>query len=319
MKYILFCLLFIVFHELTAQEKLSFSIPSSGSGIEMKSQMEIDQMAKPSEGFIVLNSDTKCINYFIGGTWFELCGTCLPKPEIPNVINIQYALKAWIIETNKTTDDLIAICNNDTIVSNNGKIIIIEKGTEKINSIYLVSKNQCGFSLAKKVDLNNNFSYQIYTDKIIDEKTKSSYNYIKIENLFWLTEDIKKSIDSKNTIVQSGFLYQNYLAAQNACPEGWRLPTKLEVEKLSNYFIPVDSIFSKQLSATQLQISYSGIIDPLNKQLFGNLTNHYFWTSTSSANNKNYFLNIGKSGFIVMDADKSSLMSVRCVKDANNK
>ena len=318
MKYILFCLLFIL-QELAAQENFSFSMPTSGNGIEMKSQLEIDQIAKPSEGFIVLNSDTKCLNYFIGGTWFELCGNCLPKPEMPVVVNIQYALKAWIIEVKKTNNDIIAICNKDTIVSTNGKIIIIEKETEKINSILLVSKNQCGFSLPTNVDLSNNISYQLFTDKVIDEKTKASYNYIKIENLLWLTEDIKKSIDAKNTVNQNGFLYQNYLAAQNACPIGWRLPTKLEAEKLSNYFIPVDSIFSKQLSVTQFKIPYTGIIDPSNKQLYGSSMNHYFWTSTVSSSNKNYFLNIGKSGFIVMDADKTSLMSVRCVKEVITK
>jgi len=43
---------------------------------------ERDAIINPAEGLQIYNTDTKCLNYFVGTNWFEVCGNCTPQPTI---------------------------------------------------------------------------------------------------------------------------------------------------------------------------------------------------------------------------------------------
>jgi len=48
---------------------------------------ERDLISNPAVGLQIFNLTTGCLNYFFGGGWFEVCGTCTPAPPQPSVIN----------------------------------------------------------------------------------------------------------------------------------------------------------------------------------------------------------------------------------------
>jgi len=105
-----------------------------------------------------------------------------------------------------------------------------------------------------------------------------------------------------------GKLY-DWEAAMNACPPGWRLPSKGEFENLSNSLSGNEFYRDSWWNATLGGYRYENGID------YYPLTEGYWWSSTASGNMA-YYANFLKNG-TKLDGNyfvKTMGLSVRCVK-----
>lgn len=60
------------------------SVPYSinaANGIQTMTLQERDALENPFPGMQIYNATTKCMNYYSGNAWFEMCGTCSPMPS----------------------------------------------------------------------------------------------------------------------------------------------------------------------------------------------------------------------------------------------
>ncbi|MCP4091224.1 MAG: hypothetical protein GY746_15750, partial [Gammaproteobacteria bacterium] len=71
------------------------STPESSAQLEVKSTTkgllpprmttaQRDAISNPVAGLQIYNTDSKCMNFYIGDNWYELCGICTPQPTPAN-------------------------------------------------------------------------------------------------------------------------------------------------------------------------------------------------------------------------------------------
>jgi uncharacterized protein (TIGR02145 family) len=114
--------------------------------------------------------------------------------------------------------------------------------------------------------------------------------------------------------------------AQNACPDGWRLPTKAEFE--SRFSTSKYEWASKRIVQNPIQMTVYGLEFVSDKSFFRAAgyrhhtdkevkqynENGYYWTSDSYNTDKGYALHFNKDMAEVQLYDKPHGFSVRCVK-----
>jgi len=163
---------------------------------------------------------------------------------------------------------------------------------------------------------NTNSLNGSYTD-IRDGKT---YNYVKIGNLYWMTENI--AYETKNSKKHSndkwGRSYSNIDEAKKAIPEGWRLPSKMDWDNLTlglhNKGLNNNELFSKDSQDSggrKLGTDKYG----LNIYFKGNLGNKFF------VDNPNNVIEIGFGAYSSMNkkvdykkgVSHDDVVFIRCV------
>ena len=81
--------------------------------------------------------------------------------------------------------------------------------------------------------------YETFTDN----RDGEIYNYVKIGNQYWLSENLRFEPDSgkywaynndETDVILYGYLY-SWETAINVCPTGWHLPSNAEWKELSDY------------------------------------------------------------------------------------
>jgi hypothetical protein len=144
-----------------------------------------------------------------------------------------------------------------------------------------------------------------------DYRDEKMYRFIKIDEQYWLVENMNYYIGSSmcydNTADNCeiyGRLY-NWQTAQTACLAGWHLPSNDEW-----------AVFENLVAVPDFSIVHGGYF---NADAFHGITNSsYWWTSTEE------LLGYAFSRYISFDSDvistqisgiRSSLYSVRCVRD----
>lgn len=104
-----------------------------------------------------------------------------------------------------------------------------------------------------------------------------------------------------------GRLY-NYEAAVQVCPEGWHLPTKLEMNRIGKSY----------KSATNWKFQYAGYRDAAetkNSKYKDIDVKDYFWTSDNTPNDA-YAMSFSSAGVTYMgNYSKEQGFAVRCIKD----
>ncbi len=173
-----------------------------------------------------------------------------------------------------------------------------------------------------------------------DTRDGQTYEWVKIGNQVWMAENLNYKIspgswcgnnESRNCD-KYGRLY-TWLAANKACPTGWRLPSESEWDKL------IDFVGGRRAAGIKLK-SKSGWIDNGNgtdeygfSALPGGYRGSgggyagvfidpgrrgYWWSSTETDNNGAYLFEVGNDRdafFFSADFYKSVGYSVRCVRD----
>lgn len=160
------------------------------------------------------------------------------------------------------------------------------------------------------------------TNIFVDARDNHKYKTVRIGDQTWMAENLACRVDdgcvaygdNKNNVKKYGYLY-NWETACKIAPEGWHLPSLEEFEilksnadgKLENLIIGGDTGFSAL---------YGGSFDSRFKCM-GEAA--YFWTSTPYGTEE-----VGEGYCCLMsdffkitfiDAYRSLLMSVRCIRD----
>ena len=175
-------------------------------------------------------------------------------------------------------------------------------------------------------------------DLMTDDRDGQVYKIVKIGDQIWIAENYNYKIDSsfcyadeQDNCEKYGRLY-TWAAAQNACPSGWRLPTKDDYAILFDY-VGGTSYAGKELKSKDGwggegygKDSYGFSAIPAGVRLgydgrfsgSGIRGDCNFWTSTEyedEAYRIRFPYNTNAASF--SNASKGNAYSVRCVKDTD--
>ena len=106
-----------------------------------------------------------------------------------------------------------------------------------------------------------------------------------------------------------------FSAAQNACPEGWRTPTKSELESLSaNYSSETkfNGMSGRWFSGSK---TYSSSVPAVFLPCLKGHSSGDYWSSTVTGSNNAYYLYFYSSSVRMYYGDRSDSYAVRCLKN----
>ncbi len=186
--------------------------------------------------------------------------------------------------------------------------------------------------------------------KYVDARDGYSYRTITVGNREWFAENLKYEGDihlgtnresnkptryypngKSDNVSLYGYLY-NWVAAEKACPSGWRLPTNSDWRELRNSF-PGENVGSQM--ATREDLWNNGTLERASgfgksgfdvlpagsfDGEFGNFGSFaYFWTSNEyeyfSGNAYYQYIYYNYTGVAKNYSSKMDGFSVRCVRD----
>lgn len=98
--------------------------------------------------------------------------------------------------------------------------------------------------------------------------------------------------------------------AHDPCPEGYRVPTRIEWQEEINSWEPKNIIGA----FTALKLTLGGVRHPFDGGIQDATANGYYWTSTVFSNEA-YVLKVSSGDAIMIDEARVLGASVRCVKD----
>lgn len=171
------------------------------------------------------------------------------RPKFENTTRVLEMNQFLSVSKTTVSNDKVVFIN--TQFENQGKdwvIIFATDEAEKQSFTFNIDYNDGYVQLSKKVNATvedcegcGGITY------IVDPRDGKKYNIVKIgdvcwmaENLNYWSEELKDNCycpeDKPENCDQFGMLYQWWEAANTACPEGWRLPTKSDFSKLINSF-----------------------------------------------------------------------------------
>jgi len=170
-------------------------------------------------------------------------------------------------------------------------------------------------------------NYSQQTGSFEDPRDGNDYKTIKIGTQTWFAENLAYKTDSgcwaydsnQSNIAKYGYLY-NWVTAKQACPNGWHLPSKIELETLLNSVGGNGSIayqaliqsggsgFSARLGGYRVTV---GGFDSIEEEA-------YFWSSSSDDDADAWHMYIGiynKGADVYNLFYENCGFSVRCLKD----
>lgn len=157
-------------------------------------------------------------------------------------------------------------------------------------------------------------------ESTIKDESGNVYTEIKIGSQTWLKEDLKTTKYKDGTTIgtycqdkgSSGVYYSNLIDFSNICPEGYRVPTKLDYEVLISHFGGVSLNENQIISAyvNQWNGNPNGSGDGVLNQGSG-----LYWTSTSAQTGKYYFyFRTVNAGLSVDSHTLGSFFHIKCIK-----
>jgi len=181
-------------------------------------------------------------------------------------------------------------------------------------------------------DINDDFI-------VIDKRDNKKYKTVKIGKQIWMAENLNFSMDGAWCYDEKPEFCENYgklytwKAAQNACPEGWHLPTDEEWKELEvklgmqndadeegwRGHRPGQGYRLKKGGGSEFDAEFAGYGFEKHPNYFDELGDEaYFWTSSEYIQRKKkaWYRKLTKRASVYRDKiHKQYIMSVRCVKD----
>lgn len=227
-------------------------------------------------------------------------------------------------------------------------MIFLSLKHEENKTIKTLTYNLIDDSLNSKQLLNDTL-YKAKYGIFIDERDGTKYNWVKIGNQIWMTQNLAFKMDTgcyayKNRwkrAKKNGYLY-TWEVAQIAAPNGWHVPSRNEYKIMlnnlcldsnnnktlvNNYYYCIKS--NKNMNLNKIVGIYSPEPGILNSHYMkGLIGNEYtcYWTSDSSMNggrNKNinsfgylFYEKLFNHSYLSYAFNSNYGYLVRCVKDS---
>jgi uncharacterized protein (TIGR02145 family) len=307
MKFILL-LLFICFSNCIKGQ----IFPTSSSVVKnliVMTQSQIDSI-QAFEGVAVINSSSNCLNYFVNGNWFELCGNCIPELVLPKIDSIvQRSNELFVFYTANSINELSIRINNLNFVypESSPVALKIPVNTDDVQ-IHISVKGPCGQKdslITKKVQpviVGKTETLVIENKRVLTRK---------INNVRWLCEDYKSP--SFKSILPKYPTLTNPFVNKNICPVGWELPSKNDWINLLAVYSIKGEVFDKPTdNNNSIGLIRMGIYSIAEKKFYGEDA-AYYW-SNGKQEGKQELVSITAEGSLFMfENAQKALTQVRCI------
>jgi len=169
-----------------------------------------------------------------------------------------------------------------------------------------------------------------------DKRDGKTYKIVQIKGQIWMAENLayKPDIgnfwafdDNKENITKYGYLY-DWWTAQNVCPDGWRLPSKDDLEELE-YFVGGKDVVGKKLKSEEGWKNNGNGVDAYgfaampggykstDGSYYGLGENGHWWTSTEKDRDDAWYrvIHYKLDSWSRYSLSKELGMSVRCLRN----
>jgi hypothetical protein len=246
-----------------------------------------DAITTPSVGLVIYNTTTNCLNYFVGGGWFQTCGSveqplvqpiypagsvfCLGATLVVNVLNPTTG-KIWMDRNLGASQ----AATSSTDASAYGDLYQWGRGSDG---------HQCRSSAT--------------TATLSSTDQPANGNFIQAPNY-----------PSDWRSPQNTNLWQGLNGVNNPCPSGYRIPTEpeLEAERLS-----WNANTSVGAFASPLKLPMTGFRNQIGTLEFVGTIGRYWSSSVNSINSRR--IGFDSSSAIISSFSRSFGYAVRCLKD----
>ena len=208
-------------------------------------------------------------------------------------------------------DDILALMPALTSLdcSNNNLTSIDLSKNEKLTTVNLTGNENLTKVVCKSFDWFEGCSISISSDAAFYLSDGTPLTVV-IDGKRWLNFNVRAS---ESNLYGSSYKFDN---AQTACPTGWRVPTKAELESLSaNYsdWTTYLGMSGRWFSGSQ---TYSSSVSAIFLPTLSSSTSlGYYCSSTEYDSNRAYTLGFDSGDVRVYASDRSYKWSVRCLKD----
>ena len=192
--------------------------------------------------------------------------------------------------------------------SNNNLTSIDLSKNEKLTTVNLTGNENLTKVVCKSFDWFEGCSISISSDDAFYLSDGTPLTVV-IDGKRWLNFNVGAS---ESNLYGSGYKFDN---AQTACPTGWRVPTKAELESLSaNYsdWTTYLGMSGRWFSGSQ---TYSSSVSAIFLPVLYSDSYGYYWSSTEDDSGYAYCLYFGVGDVDVRCYNRSDEWSVRCLKD----
>ena len=150
------------------------------------------------------------------------------------------------------------------------------------------------------------------------DNISTSLDGVVINGITWATRNVASSNAFASRAEDHGGYY-TWEQAQNACPPGWRLPTRAEFDELNDagsIWTTRNDVNGRLFGTAPHQIflpaagfrNINGLLAAVNSR-------GYYWSSTPSGTPNSMFLWLTSSDSWVSFGDRSTARSIRCVAE----
>lgn len=308
-KVILFVFLLFIFNKNIAQPIVGQ--PNTKDLILSLPQSEIEQM-EPGDGYLVFNTTSGCLNYYFSKKWFEVCGNCIPKPQLPDIDTITQVNNLLEIKFKPIPKSEISfqIATTNKWIFAQDSIISIPI-PNNLSSVELIIKttNTCG-AIDTSIDLKIK---ALVIGKIENIKiNQKDISTRKIGSTRWMCQDYLPPTIQAIKEQPSFFTIAD---EKNTCPSGWSVPSQKDWEQLlSNYTNNYQELFLKpEDKNASIGLGNKGLYSVEEKKFYAPDA-AYYWMKGKNEDKQN-LLSITKNGFqFLSEKAEKAAMPLRCVQ-----
>ena len=267
-----------------ASAKVEIASTTQGLLPPRMTTVQRDAIVSPAIGLVIFNTTTNCLNFYIGNSWYETCGTLILIPYPVGTVNCAGAT-AVLNVTNSITGKI-------WMDRNLGATQVATSSTDanSYGDLYQWGRRADGHQCRT--------SATTATLSSIDQPAHGDFILAPNVPFDW------RSAQNTN-------LWQGVNGVNNPCPAGYRIPTEseLEAERLS-----WSANTSVGAFASPLKLPTAGNRNNSSGSLFSVGTNGSCWSSTVSGiySRSLYFYS---SDADMVTYDRADGYAVRCLKD----